>query len=154
MHNPRAAVFCYGCVALALLSGCGQPMGPVPGGKLSGETENWPQDWSFAEPVEEVFLEVDPADPYSVTLWGVGLTPYFYVAGTDADSGWVKKLLTSNEVVLSVSGRLFEGRASRVEDKNVMSQVLQAYGEKYDLDREDGEEFVEAGGIVFQITPR
>ena len=51
-----------------LLSSCGAPLGPIPGGKLQGITEPWPKDWSHAEDVDNVLLETNPSDPYSVTF--------------------------------------------------------------------------------------
>lgn len=154
MVNPRARALNFSWVALLLLSGCGQPMGPIAGGKLTGELQAWPEDWSFTDDIEEVLLEVDPEDPYSITLWGVQDGAHFYVAGASMESRWVQKLVADSNTVLSIEGKLYLSRATRVVDPAVMETVMQAYGTKYDLDREDGEDFIEDGGMIFQLAKR
>ena len=64
-------------VGAFLLSSCGAPLGLIPGGKLEGELSPWPANWDHAEDCENVLLETDPADPYSVTIWGVGVKDEF-----------------------------------------------------------------------------
>ena len=36
-------------VGAFLLSSCGAPLGPIPGGKLEGELSPWPANWDHAE---------------------------------------------------------------------------------------------------------
>ena len=69
------------CSAL-LLGACGAPLGPIPGGKLQGELSPWPANWKHAENCENVLLETAPADPYSVTIWGVGIQDQFFVGAS------------------------------------------------------------------------
>jgi hypothetical protein len=54
---------------LVLSFACGGPVGPVPGGALSGSVKPAPADWSFVELVEQVQLETKPAAPHSVNTW-------------------------------------------------------------------------------------
>ena len=50
-------------VSILLLSSCGSPLGPIPGGKLKGEVSPWPANWDHAEDCENVLLETDPCRP-------------------------------------------------------------------------------------------
>ena len=63
-------------IALGLFFGllfalaCG-PLGPLPGGHLSGELEpSPPSNWAFADDQKTVQLETNPSDPYSVKHMG------------------------------------------------------------------------------------
>ena len=56
------------CVCSALL-GC-EPMGPIAGGRLSGEVvSDEVADWSFTDSIETIELETRPSDPHSITVW-------------------------------------------------------------------------------------
>ena len=69
-----------------LILACG-PLGPLPGGELSGSVASAPSDWSFTDEQENVQLETRPSDPYSVNVWGAGVDGSFYVAaGRGADT--------------------------------------------------------------------
>ena len=140
--------------ACLLAAACGNPIGPIAGGKLDGQDAAWPDDWQFSDVHENVLLETDPTDPYSVTVWGVHAGSHFYVTAADGDSRWVTNIYTNNEVVLSVSGRLYAASASEVMDEEELARVLDAYIGKYDISPEEGTDFIEQGGVVFRLTAR
>ena len=82
-------------VLTLMLSACDGPMGPIAGGKLEGAQQPWPDNWQFTENTENVLLETNPTDPYSVTLWGVAIGETFYVVAARpksrpvaSDNGW------------------------------------------------------------------
>jgi hypothetical protein len=127
-------------------------MGPLPGGKLEGAVETWPEDWSFTESIENVLLETNPHDPYSVTVWGVTYDQKFFVAAVDSDSTWVQNIQQDPNVVLSVSGRLFTARAVMVSNTETLAALGQAYMAKYDV--EPDENFARDGGVLFSLEER
>ena len=124
-------------------------MGPVAGGKLDGEPTPWPNDWTFTDEFENVLLQTDPEDPYSVTLWGVAVEDQFFIAGQSRDSRWCKKILEDARVVVSVQGQLYSGLAYEETNPEVLQRVLDAYITKYDFDIDELDE--DDDGIVFQL---
>ena len=122
--------------ALLFALGCG-PLGPLPGGRLSGKLEPTPPlDWSFADDEKTVQLETNPSDPYSVNVWGAGIGEGFYLAaGGGSESKWAQNIGRDPEVRLRIAGRIYELRALRVdEDPRVREDFLAAMKHKYDWD--------------------
>ena len=140
-------------IGLFAMGACSSPLGPIAGGKLEGETVPWPSDWTFTDSIENVLLQTDPADPYSVTIWGVHAGGSFYIAAVSSDSRWVKKISDNNAVVLGIKHELYNAFAIRMEPDEVPREVLQAYINKYDIDP-DGSSFFESGGLVFELVER
>ncbi|MEQ8689721.1 MAG: hypothetical protein RIC89_02640 [Pseudomonadales bacterium] len=153
MRNVAISAGILAFIALSL-SACGSPMGPIPGGKLDGEVKPWPSDWSFTDDIENVLVETNPEDPYSVTVWGVYVDDKFYIAGADEDSRWVANLMKYTHMRLSVSGDLYEGRAIAISDHDELHEVLNAYVAKYDMEVSEGNNFIEDGGVLFRLSPR
>lgn len=129
-------------------------MGPIPGGALEGEAKTWPEDWAFTTNVENILIETNPQDPYSVTLWGVEQGGHFYVGGTSEKSRWVKNLIKHGYVVLSISGSLYAGRATEVTDRDEVHAVLDRYVTKYDFEFREDDNFIEDEGILFRLSAR
>ena len=119
-------------LSLSLLAlGCG-PLGPFPGGSLSGDVATGlPADWSFADEEKTVQLETRPEDPYSVNIWAVGMGPIAYVHAGANRSSWVEHMEANSEVRIRVEGNLYELRASRVEDQDEFDRFSDAYEQKY-----------------------
>ena len=91
-----------------LLSSCGAPLGPIPGGKLQGNIEAWPKDWSHAEDVENILLETNPDDPYSVTIWGLGIDDAIFVGASKRSNQWAENLETNPKAIIDVDGTLYK----------------------------------------------
>ena len=140
-------------VILALLAcctaGCSQPMGPIAGGALEGDVSQWPADWEFTDDIENVLLETNPDDPYSVTIWGVTNEGDFYVGASSVDNQWAQNIAADDRVRLSVEGSLYDARATRVTDATKIKSVLPAYIEKYDYEATFNEE-----GALYRIERR
>ncbi len=156
MRNAARSGLKSAVIALLISAvlGCGAPMGPIPGGALEGPASPWPDDWSFTVDIENVLLETNPEDPYSVTVWGVFVEDSFYVAGASSESRWVDNVLQQSEVRLAISGTLYEGRASRVIDEGELRAVGDAYTAKYDIETGESSTFIEDGGIIFRLSSR
>jgi hypothetical protein len=127
--RPRALL------ALSLLAlACG-PLGPLPGGALSGTPSQPPQDWSRAADEDTVQLETRPSDPYSVNVWGVGLETGFYVAsGKGEDANWAKHIQADPNVRLQIGDTIYELRAGRVTDEAELESFRKALEAKYDFE--------------------
>ena len=126
-------------------------MGPIAGGKLEGEVSAWPEDLSFTDEVENVLLETNPEDPYSVTIWGVQVDNRFFIAGVDDDSRWVKHIHENPRVVLAVKDKLYPAVATIVKDQETLRGIQAAFLKKYEYAGE--EDFFEDGGTLFQLKP-
>ena len=121
-----------------------EPMGPIPGGQLSGEVKVTPNDWSAFSGVELVQLETRPDDPYSLNIWGVGLGKDYYIAsGGGGESNWVDHILENSEVRLRIENNIFELKAVRITNEEELAQVLKRYKEKYDMEAQ-GEDAAQA----------
>ena len=131
------------------VAGCSGPIGPIAGGALEGTVKPWPQDWAFAAECENILLQTNSADPYSVTLWGVGIDEHFYVASGDQQSQWTVNLQQDPKILLSIEGNLFSGVATVVSDRDEAQKVLEQYSLKYDFYVEEGES---DEGVIYRLT--
>ena len=138
--------------SIALLCACSGPMGPIAGGELEGTQSPWPDDWTFTNEVENVLLETNPNDPYSVTVWMVVDGNQPYVAAASTDSQWARNMRADDRVVLSVEGKLYNASAQTMTNREVIDRVIEAYLVKYEI--ENQEDFVQEGGVLFRLDPR
>jgi hypothetical protein len=144
-------------VFLALACG---PLGPLPGGKLSGEPMSAPVgDWSFLDDEDTVQLETRPDDPYSVNVWighyqGNPYIPTSLIAGVDepGERQWVQNVTSDPRVRLRVSGQLYPRNALRVEDPAELEAVRAILIAKYEVEpSDDGQE---SSAWIFRLEPR
>lgn len=137
-----------------LLCACSGPVGPIAGGELGGESADWPTDWTFTQDSENILLQTNSADPYSVTLWAVDVDNILYVTAVNPESQWVQNLTQDAHVVIGVAGKLYQGRAHRVMDNDEIARVGERYSEKYEMTPEEGANIIEEGGIIYRFAPR
>ena len=116
--------------SLFLVAGCG-PFLILPGGELDGSTAPAPNDWSFSAEVSTVQLETRPEDPYSVNIWAVGMGPVLYVHAGANRTSWVEHMEANSDVRVRIEDKLYDLRASRVEDQDEFTRFSDAYEEKY-----------------------
>ena len=140
-------------LSLSLLAlGC-QPIGPFPGGRLSGDLATaMPASWSFTDEEMTVQLETRPGAPYSVNLWGVGIGDRFYLAsGRGGKSSWVHHIAEDPNVRLRVGHTIYELHAVRIPNETHRGPFLEALRRKYDWEpsaRERDEAW------LFRLDPR
>ena len=146
-HFGRTTLWIVGAV---LLSSCAAPLGPIAGGKLEGEVSPWPANWDHAEDCENVLLETDPADPYSVTIWGVGVRDEFFVGASTRSNQWARKIENDPRVVLAVDGTLYQAHAEILTDAATAETVANKFFDKYDMDPDN----LEGGGAFYRLTRR
>ena len=143
--------------AALLLAGCG-PLGPFPGGQLSGSIEGQPiSDWSFVDEHETVQLETRPDDPYSLNVWIARHDDKAYISTSlilgeeePSERAWVQHVGEDPRVRVRIDGTLYERRAVRVLDPAEVAAALDALLTKYEVDK--GERSDRAW--VFRLDPR
>jgi len=130
------------------------PLGPVPGGPMSGERVAEPvTDWGFVLDRDTVELEVNPAAPRSITTWVIGHQGQPYIpAAFGARKTWTAQLLADARMVLRVVGRLYERQALRVTDDALLEELRGVLIRKYDLDPEGN--FSGPDTWFFRLDPR
>ena len=140
-------------LALALTTMACGPMGPIPGGRLSGEVApSAPAEWSSSDSIKNVQLETRPSDPYSVNIWGVGIGDRFYVAsGRGEENTWARYILEDPNVRLRVGEIIYELRALRVTDEESRTAFLEALQRKYEWEPDDDEA---ANAWLFRLDSR
>jgi hypothetical protein len=111
------------------------PLGPFPGGKLSGTPVPDPSpDWSAAlAGISHLELEVNPAMPRSVTTSFVVHDGVLYVPSLfAARKKWPREALADSRVVVRAGGKLYPRRAIRVTDPAELRTVMRAFDPKAD----------------------
>jgi hypothetical protein len=153
MRRALAPVF-----ALALLA-CGGPVGPIPGGALSGVVKPPPPDWTFVDEVEQVQLETNPDDPHSVNTWigthaGSLYLPTSMIRGPllPTEREWVRNVEHDDRIRLRIHDDLYELRAERVIDEAELTTARAALEQKYELKAADMDPNREIW--LFRLTPR
>ena len=136
-------------ICVFAIASCSGPIGPIAGGELEGNPKTWPQTWAFADDCENVLLQTNSADPYSVTLWGVSIDQAFYVASGDQSAAWVNNLDQDPAIVLGIEDNLYTGAAERVSDPQELLEVVEQYSLKYDFYVDENNE---ADGVIFRLT--
>lgn len=147
------------CTIASLGLACG-PIGPFPGGALSGEVHHERvADWSFSDDAHTIQLETDSQDPRSVNTWCVGYQGNLYIPtslimGTEnpAERGWVQNVLRDPLVRVRIDGTVYELRAERVDDPTELEAVRAKFIAKYD-EVEAGEEQAE-NAWIFRLVSR
>lgn len=119
------------------LAGCSEPFIVFAGGKLSGNVETPPDDWSPLASEETFQLETRPDDPYSVNIWAVGIGHDVYIGTGPDGTRWSKYIQQDPRVTLRVGDTLYPLVAHSVTDPEERRRVSRAYAEKYDMDKDE-----------------
>jgi hypothetical protein len=123
--------------ALILVAGCAEPFIVFAGGELSGEERQPPDDWLIIRDEQTFQLETRPDDPYSVNVWAVGIGRDVYIGTGPGGTRWTKHLEDDPRVRLRSGTTLYRLIATPVTDEDERTAVARAYGEKYDMDRDE-----------------
>ena len=126
------------------------PLGPIPGGPLSGAVLNEPPDWSFFAALDSLELQVNPAKPRSLTVWLLVVDGQLYVpSGFAPVKRWPSQAVDDGRVVLRIGGKLYERRAVRVTDPAERRAAHAALVEKYSVPEAD-----DPDTWIFRMDPR
>ena len=163
--RPACSRWRGGIAATMLVAGCGGPVGPFAGGELSGASAEPPAAWRGVP--DTVQLEVQPADPYSVNVWAVGIGRHLYVATGPEGSTWSSGLQRESNVRVRVADVVYPLRASVVRDADERERVVAAYLGKYGVAEGEDAGFVRrrreqamrealdnVGGTIYRLQPR
>ena len=123
-------------VACLFLSACGPwgPQGVFVGGPFLGSSEpRTPPDWSFTDDYKLVAIETrGPFFRHSVTILCVSADGALYVMARHAEGKrWVQNVLSDPRVRLSISDRIYDGQAVRVDEARDGAKVARAFLRKY-----------------------
>ena len=140
LNDSFASSFAVLALAVFLLVGCG-PIGPIPGGALSGTSGPGDvKDWSFADDVENAQLETRPEDPHSVNCWFAAVGENLYVP-TSMILGpkepelrsWVAHVAAAPRVRIRLGKTVFDRIAMRVEEGPEFDAARRALEARYDI---------------------
>ena len=122
--------------AFAVLAGCGGPLGPLPGGRLSGAEVACPS--AFPADVREIEIEVRPDDPYSVTTWNVVQGGRLHIPADFLNpvKRWPYYLKADPRIRIRTGALVYACRATRIEDPEVIDALRLAAARKYEIDPE------------------
>jgi len=133
------------CACLVLFFVACGPIGPFPGGRLSGEVGPAAvSDWSFASEVETAQLETRPSDPHSVNCWFASVGDALYVPTSmilgpkdPTERDWVANVAADPRVRIRLGDRVFERTAVKVADEAEYERARGALEARYELSPED-----------------
>jgi hypothetical protein len=119
--------------AVTLLTACNGPLGPIPGGALTGP-ESGTTSFAFAAPFDNLELELNPEAPYSVRVNFALRDGRLYV-DPDPERRW--------------AGYLADGATARVRfDKDIYPVTARLVTDPTEL------EGMEPGRIIYRLEPR
>ena len=89
------------------------------------------EDWSFTQQARGVTLEVRPSAPYSINASCLFHDGAFYSLATSIENRWVQFLLQDPDIRFRVGGKLYKGRATVVEDPELINDLFETLSQKY-----------------------
>lgn len=108
------------------------PIGPLVGGRLDGSQRAAPADWNFTDEHFTIAVEVQPADPYSVTVVCFVSAGELYIpARNAAEKDWPQMALADGRARVRVGDDLYPVQLVKVEDDSERERVFKAASEKY-----------------------
>jgi len=160
MRTPFRTALPVLVLALATGVACGGPLGPLSGGRLSGDPgPGVVTDWSFAEGIETAQLETRPADPYSVNIWFAAQGDRLYVPSSmilgpkvPTERSWVAHVQADPAVRIRLDGTVYGRTAVRVEDADEFEAARAALEAKYEIAPEDRDPEREVW--IYRLEPR
>jgi hypothetical protein len=103
------------------------PWAQLPGKRITGvEVTERIEDWSFMEPSTRVILEVRPSDPYSLYIRAYQHKGVLYLNSISPENRWTQFLLEDPNLRLKVENKIYEVRATRVENPALVNEIQEA----------------------------
>jgi len=118
-------------VALFSINACSSPFVLLPGGALGGQSASLPPNWVFLDEIDTIQLETNPADPYSVNIWVVGVGETLYVHSGTNRATWIENMENDPSVRLQADGSIYDLAANRVTSQAEFDHFSEVYEEKY-----------------------
>lgn len=135
------------------------PYNRTPGVRLGGTATAAPVDWSTVNNVREMQLKPDGFPPFVVNIWYVG-TPTGVITATRPDNGyWGRRARANPNAHVRIGDNAYAVTAREVTEPSERNRMIQAYVDKYNLERVPGMSFAELSNPampweVFFWTPR
>ena len=133
-HPCALRVLLFTLAAASVACGPQGPLGVVPGGPLGGELISEPlADWRFTDDVLTVAIETQ-GDwiNHSVTVMAAAVDRVLYIPSRQGyRKQWVQNIERDPRVRIGVDNRIYEGRASRVQDPVEAERAARAQLRKY-----------------------
>lgn len=148
--NLRLMMATLAAGGLALVSACNGPLGPIPGGRISGTNAAVPAGWAGLGDSGLAEIETNPSDPYSVTIAYTIVDGQLYANAGGKESRWAKNTVDNPDVRLKIDGKIYDMHAIRVEDPAEVARFGKAWTR--DLFRRDPTQFEELW--LFRLVPR
>lgn len=128
-----AMALAVGVVAAAARFSDG-PVGPFPGGALSGAVDPDPSpNWRAAGSTIE--LEIRPADPWSLRTYAIPYGRDLYLPSFQAERRrWVPVALADPRVRVRLENRLYERRLERVDDPATRARLIELMAQLHGWD--------------------
>ena len=124
--------------AAMVMIGCGGPVGPFSGGRLSGDEAAWPIDMVLAANLEEIALETAPTDPHSVNVWVVVVGGDAFIATSllmgpevPEERAWVRNISTDPNARVRFDDAVYSVQLVAIDDDALIASVLEAFQTKY-----------------------
>ncbi len=113
------------------------PWGMIPGGRFEGPSETCaPHRLAEFAKSREVAVEVDPANPRSVTTWFVESAGEYFLPADFLTpwKRWPHQVMEDDRIRIRVGGTILDCRAERVSEAAQVEALRRAIAEKYDID--------------------
>lgn len=139
MKILRIASIALGALLVIALLGIGiarivinGPIGPLAGGKLTGNHLLAPEDWSFTNDHFTIAVEVGPDDPHSVTVVCFLVDGELHIPAQDAaDKAWTQMAIADGRATVRIGEDLYPVQLVRVEDDDLREAAMRSASEKY-----------------------
>ena len=108
------------------------PCGPIAGGRLPGDDARGAvSDWTFANDVPRCAVEVQPADPHSVTVNCMAWAQRLFVSCSEcAAKTWSALAVADGRGRVRVGDAVYPVALARVEDPGLLDSVWKARAQK------------------------
>jgi len=106
---------------------CNGPFAVIPGGRLDGDVQSVPSDWSFAGDYGTIQLETRPDQPYSVNIAYTVMNGILYINAGDTETQWVKNMEANPKVRLRMDEALYGLIAQRVSETDDIAAFAVAW---------------------------
>ena len=111
------------------------PIGPIPGGQMSGRINNTPHpDWESMDLSKVIELEIRPHRPWSLSVWNAVVDGELYIPSAHgARRRWPQVVIEDPRVRVRIGDQIFERRANKVSTREERLRVAQAFDDRYNL---------------------
>lgn len=142
--------------SVALFAGLG-PLGPLPGGILTGPERAPPDDWSFTDAIAEIQVQthVGPL-PWTVTTWVMSHEGRLFIGASECDRVWTHRVFEDPVVRVRIGGVVYLMNAHRETDRTLGAALAPVMLHKYMGIAVDSANWIPGAseGCILRVEPR